>query len=90
MLTEKDVLETLKGVRDPETEMNIVELALVKDIILEEEGRAIKVSLAFSRATPNCPACGVLAWYVQARIARDVERTVKGLPGVERVTVLYN
>ncbi|GAK61336.1 predicted metal-sulfur cluster biosynthetic enzyme [Candidatus Vecturithrix granuli] len=90
MVTQEQVVEALRTVKDPETEMNIVELFLVNDVQIEEEGKRIVVDMGFQRKNPDCKACVTLAWYIQGKIIKKIEQVVGQLPGVETVDVLSN
>ncbi len=52
--TEFAILDALRSVVDPEIGMNVVELALIKQIILGPESTEIKMILT----TPFCPYAG--------------------------------
>ena len=52
MVSEIEVREALKKVVDPELNLNIVDLGLVYEIHLEEEG---KVKIVMSLTSPGCP-----------------------------------
>jgi ATP-binding protein involved in chromosome partitioning len=59
-LTEQDVLNALKGVKDPELHRDLVDLGMVKDIKLGDNSVALTVNLT----TPACP--------LKAQIEKDV------------------
>lgn len=65
----KRVFEILKRVRDPETEMNVVEEGLVYGVTVEQ--KKVMVWFEFVAATPNCHFCQPLALNIQRRIVRD-------------------
>ncbi len=75
MLDKNSVIETLKGVLDPEIGISIVDLNMVRDIIIE--GGDVKVTVALTVA--HCP----LAKTLQS----DVERAVRKLGEVKAVKV---
>jgi len=50
-LKEKDVLKILEEVIDPELNMNIVELNMIRDIVINDD----KISLTFLLTTEGCP-----------------------------------
>ncbi len=90
MVTQEQVVEALRTVKDPETEMNVVELFLVNDVQIEEEGKRVIIDMGFQRKNPDCQACVTLAWYIQGKIIKKIEQVVGRLPGVESVNVLSN
>ena len=51
VVTEKDVLDALKTVKDPELNLNLVVLGLVYDVEVEESHVAVRISLT----SPMCP-----------------------------------
>lgn len=90
MVTQEQVVEALRTVKDPETEMNVVELFLVNDVRIEAEGKRVIVDMGFQRKNPDCKACVTLAWYIQGKIIKKIEQVVGKLSGVEAVEVLSN
>jgi metal-sulfur cluster biosynthetic enzyme len=75
---EKDVLEKLKGVIDPELEVNIVDLGLVYKINLSKNGG---VGLDMTLTAKGCPISGVIKY--------EVEEAIKSIPGVNDVKVNF-
>ncbi len=76
--SEDDVRRMLVGVIDPELHVSIVELGMVREVHVDDDGRvAVKVALT----TAGCPLRG--------QIQRDVESKVRGLRGVTAVDVEY-
>jgi ATP-binding protein involved in chromosome partitioning len=76
VLTESDVLNTLRGVVDPELGADIVELGMVRDVTVGEEG---DVRVAVALTISGCP--------LRTEIRDDVERKLTGVPGVRSVKV---
>ena len=66
----------LRKVKDPELNLNIVDLGLVYDIVADAEG---KVDVDMSLTSPGCPA--------GPQIMGDVERSVKAVPGVSNMNI---
>lgn len=75
MVTEEDVREELKGVIDPELDINIVDLGLIYEINLEDDYLHILMTLT----TPACPLSGVFDEMVRQEVA--------GLKGINKVDV---
>ncbi len=65
VLTEKDVLAALKGVKDPDLGRDLVDLGMIKDVRIGEG----KVSLAVNLTTPACP--------MKSKIENDVRGALK-------------
>ena len=71
--TELAILDALRAVVDPEIGMNVVELALIKQIILGEDQTEIKMILT----TPFCPYAGAMIQQVKEQVESVVENDVK-------------
>ncbi len=71
--TELAILDALRTVVDPEIGMNVVELALIKQIVLGPDSTEIKMILT----TPFCPYAGAMIQQVQEAAAGVVETPVK-------------
>ena len=68
-LTERDILNALKGVKDPDLNRDLVDLGMIKDV---QVGPGY-VSLAVNLTTPACP--------LKAQIERDVRTTLESRLG---------
>ena len=75
-VTERDVRNALKKVKDPELNLDLVVLGLVYDIDVGEEGA---VHVVISLTSPGCPVAG--------QILEDVRNAALGVEGVEDVEV---
>ncbi|HEY5219247.1 MAG TPA: metal-sulfur cluster assembly factor [Gemmatimonadaceae bacterium] len=73
--TEDRVRLALRKVKDPELNLNIMDLGLVYDVLVEDQTVVINMTLT----SPGCPA--------GPQIMGDVERTVRALPGVADVVM---
>jgi metal-sulfur cluster biosynthetic enzyme len=71
--TELAILDALRAVVDPEIGMNVVELALIKQIILGPDSTEIKMILT----TPFCPYAGSMIQQVKEMTESVVEHDVK-------------
>ena len=71
--TPDQVKLALRKVKDPELNLNIVDLGLIYDIVVE--GDAVQIDMTLT--SPGCPA--------GPQITTDVERVVKGMSGVRDV-----
>ena len=81
MLTDELVLSALKNVVDPEIGLDIVNLGLVYNVNIEDEGKLINVDMTLT--TPACPA--------GPQILDQARREVLGLnavyPQIEEVKI---
>ena len=71
MQTPETIRKALRGVKDPELNLNIVDIGLVYDITIDEAGH---VHVKMTLTSPGCPA--------GPEIVSDVKRTVEDLEGV--------
>jgi metal-sulfur cluster biosynthetic enzyme len=71
--TELAILDALRAVVDPEIGMNVVELALIKQILLGADETEIKMILT----TPFCPYAGSMIQQVKEQTESVVEHPVK-------------
>lgn len=78
MITEKQVLDALKNVNDPEIRRNIVELNMVRDLVISPDGN---ISFTMALTIPGCP--------LKNQMQRDAEAALKALPGVKEVAITF-
>jgi metal-sulfur cluster biosynthetic enzyme len=71
--TELAILDALRAVVDPEIGMNVVELALIKQIIQSSQQTEVKMILT----TPFCPYAGSMIQQVKEQVESVVENDVK-------------
>ncbi len=76
LVTPELIREALKDVYDPEIPYNIVDLGLVYDIKVQEDGR---VYVLMTLTYPGCP--------IGPMIVEQIEEAVGSLPGVKYVDV---
>jgi len=74
-VTEKDVRDALKTVKDPELGLDLVVLGLVYDIEVSDTDVKATISLT----SPMCPVAG--------QIVEDAKRAIEGVSGVETADV---
>ena len=75
MLTEERVRDQLRTVVDPEIGLDLVELGLIYDVGVHDEGRHVDV--VFSLTSPMCP--------VGDQIQAQIETETLSIEGVETV-----
>ena len=73
--TADQVKLALRKVKDPELNLNIVDLGLVYDVLVD--GADVQIDMTLT--SPGCPA--------GPQIMNDVERAVKAMPGIGELTV---
>jgi metal-sulfur cluster biosynthetic enzyme len=74
-LTGDAVRQTLRSVKDPELNLNIIDLGLVYDVDVEDGNVQIQMTLT----SPGCPA--------GPQILNDIHQTVRPLEGVKDVDI---
>ena len=74
-ITEEAVRKALRAVKDPELNLNIVDLGLVYDVEIEETAVVVRMTLT----SPGCPA--------GPEIMTDAEQVVRGMEGVTDVQI---
>jgi metal-sulfur cluster biosynthetic enzyme len=74
-ITEKQVRDALKGVKDPELHLDLVVLGLVYDIEIEEDDVKATISLT----SPMCPVAG--------QIVEDAKQAIQAVDGVRTAVV---
>src|SRR6478672_988384 len=70
-LTEQDVIDALKGVKDPDLHRDLVDLGMVRNIQIGEGSVALTINLT----TPACP--------LKAQIERDVRTALNDRLGTD-------
>ena len=75
-VTEDSVRLALRKVKDPELNLNIIDLGLVYNITVDEGN---KVIVDMSLTSPGCPA--------GPQIMHDAERTIQAMAGVGKVVI---
>jgi len=79
-------IELLKSVRDPITEMGIVESGILAKVQYDETEGKLVVYLDLARRTPAHPFEMAINWAVHSRIVRDVVKALEDeFPNIEVV-----
>ena len=76
MINADMVRKALRGVKDPELNLNIIDIGLVYDVVVTEPGL---VHVQMTLTSPGCPA--------GTEIIDDVKRVLADMEGVESVDV---
>ena len=76
-ITEDIVREALKTVIDPEINFSVIDLGIIYGISIENAGKKIRITMTLT--SPTCPYGAILA--------KQVEQTLKALPGVAEAEV---
>ena len=73
---EREIVDTLKNIYDPEIPVNIYDLGLIYDVDYTPDG---KVHIRMTLTAPNCPMADMLL--------ADINREVGKVDGVEKVNI---
>jgi metal-sulfur cluster biosynthetic enzyme len=73
----EQVKMALRKVKDPELNLNVVDLGLIYEVAIQGEGHVVRIDMSLT--SPGCPS--------GPQIMGDVERVVQALDGVEKVYV---
>jgi metal-sulfur cluster biosynthetic enzyme len=76
VLTADAVRQALRQVKDPELDMNIVDLGLIYDVEVDEGG-LVRINMTLT--SPGCPAGPM--------ITNDIYKAVRALEGVKDVDI---
>jgi metal-sulfur cluster biosynthetic enzyme len=76
MITSETVRKALRQVKDPELNLNVVDIGLIYDVDVQEDG---EVQVKMTLTSPGCPS--------GPEIVGDVKRVVEELEGVKAVDV---
>lgn len=69
------IIETLKGIYDPEIPVDIYELGLIYDVFVKKDSRDVKIVMTLT--TPNCP--------VAESLPQEVEDKIRAIDGIDDV-----
>ncbi len=83
--TKEEIVKILKEVKDPETEMSVFDLGLVKHVDYLEENKTLILKCDFLRRNPSCIGCLPIAWLVQKRITDDLSKKFLAYEGITAV-----
>ncbi len=75
MVTKEEIIEKLKGVKDPEIGLDLVNLGLIYDVSVDNGKVTVKMTLTF-------PGCPLGQWMIA-----QVEKAIREIPGVTNVEI---
>ncbi|HXV85414.1 MAG TPA: metal-sulfur cluster assembly factor [Gemmatimonadales bacterium] len=76
MVSADEIRKALRQVKDPEINLSIIDLGLVYDVEVSQEGA---VDVRMTLTSPGCPS--------GPEIMADVDQTVRGVDGVTGVNI---
>lgn len=82
---EKEVIETIKKVKDPETQESIFNLGLVVGFTID--GNSIDLFMDFMSRTSSCFFCKIIGWDIINKISNDLIGELKTL-GFQKIRLL--
>lgn len=68
MIKKEDVLKRLKRVIDPELNINIVDLGFVRDVLIDQKTKSVKVKITLT--SPICP----FSSFFEEMIAQELKK----------------
>lgn len=77
----REILELLKSVKNPFTDMDIVNEGLVTKVEIDEVENKVRIYVAFARHTPPHPFVMAVNWPLQAKIVRDMVKVLEDKVG---------
>jgi metal-sulfur cluster biosynthetic enzyme len=86
------VIERLKDVIDPETNVDVIRMRLVEDLVVDECGKA---TYTFRPSSPLCPIAVYLAMEIKKAVAevpgiKDQQIQIEGYLAADELTQLIN
>lgn len=54
-MSKKEIIDKLKKIKDPELDIDIVSLGLIRDIIIDDTAELKKATVIMTLTTPFCP-----------------------------------
>ena len=79
MVEESEIMQSLRGVEDPEMKMSIIELGLIYAVRVEEGDEGVHAEIDMTLTSPGCP--------VAPEIMAAVHRSALATEGVDSVHV---
>jgi len=79
MVGESEIMQSLRGVEDPEMKMSIIELGLIYAVRVEEGDEGVHAEIDMTLTSPGCP--------VAPEIMAAVHRSALSTEGVDSVHV---
>ena len=70
MVTKEDVYKAISTVIDPEVGFNLVAMGLIYDVIIEDNGKKVKVVMTLS--TRACPLHQMIVQWVEEAVLREI------------------
>ena len=77
LLSADTIRQALRQVKDPELDMNIVDLGLVYDVEVDDGGGLVRITMTLT--SPGCPAGPM--------ITNDIYKVVRAIDGVKDVDI---
>ncbi|MEO8635060.1 MAG: iron-sulfur cluster assembly protein [Gemmatimonadales bacterium] len=76
MQTDESIRKALRGVKDPELNLNLIDIGLIYDVAISDEG---DVHVKMTLTSPGCPS--------GPEIVGDVKHTIEELEGVRSAEI---
>lgn len=89
MLATDQIVEVLKKIKDPESELSVHDLGLVKHVDYDVGRRKLVVALNFAPRMPSGVCCQPLAWFIQKKIVDELQEAFSALEEVSEIEFTY-
>ena len=89
---EKQIIERLRKVIDPETNIDVIRMRLVKDLYIDKGGA---VNYTIEPSSPLCPVAAILALSIKLAVAdvsgvKSQKTQIKNYVSAEELTKIIN
>jgi metal-sulfur cluster biosynthetic enzyme len=80
-----DIIQILKKIKDPETEMSIFDLGLIKNIDYKEKDKTLIINIALRSHMPSCKTCQFISLKIIDTITSNLEKEFLKYPAIEKI-----
>ena len=89
MPDKKQIINILKKIKEPESELSLYELKIVNFIDYEKDDKKLIISLDFNKRMPSCVGCKPIAWMLQKKIVEALKNEFSKFNEVSDVDFKY-
>lgn len=90
MITKDEIIDILKKIQDPETELSLYELKIVRFVDYKIAREQIIIALDFNNRMPSCIGCKPIAWMIQKKIVKELETEFLKFKEVKDIDFKYS
>lgn len=89
MLSKEKIIDKLKKIKDPESELSIYELKMIRYVDYEKKDKKLLIALDFNRRMPSCIGCKPIAWMIQKKIVKELGKEFSMFKEVKDIEFRY-